>query len=77
MTDYLVLAVSSDVFVSDKGESFDCRYIVAKRSDNVKPMVFKCTESVLNEGSKLINKHCNFSFDEKGRVNGIAEVKQP
>lgn len=75
MTDYLILAVSEDTFTNDANEKYACRYIVAKRSDNVKPLVFKCTESAFNDSAKLTGIHCNFSFDEKGRVNGVAAIK--
>lgn len=73
MTDFLVLATSSDVFTNVKGESFDCRYIIVKKADNVKPQIYKCTKDALETASKLRGKHCLFSFDEKQRVNGVKE----
>lgn len=73
MTDFLVLATSSDVFTNEKGESFECRYIIVKKQDNVKPQIYKCTKDALESASKLRGKHCLFSFDEKQRVNGVKE----
>lgn len=76
MTDYCILAVSEDTFTNDKNEKFECRYIVAKRSDNVKPLVFKCTKEAYNDAKRYINKHCNAAFDEKGRINGLMLVSE-
>lgn len=73
MTDFLVLATSSDVFTNEKGESFDCRYIIVKKAGIVKPQIYKCTKDALETASKLRGKHCLFSFDEKQRVNGVKE----
>ena len=32
MTDFLVLATSTDVFTNEKGRTFDCRYIIVKKA---------------------------------------------
>lgn len=76
---YKVLAVSCDTFVAtygkNAGTSYQCRYCVIKKSDNVKPIAYKCTESVLATASKLIGKNVLLSFDEKCRINGITEDK--
>lgn len=78
-TKYRVLAVSCDTFVATEGnnagKSYECRYCVIKKSDNVKPIPFKCTESVLSTASKLIGKNVLLSFDEHSRINGITEDK--
>ena len=73
MTDFLVLATSTGVFTNEKGESFDCRYIIVNKADCVKPQIYKCTKDALETASKLRGKHCLFSFDEKQRVNGVKE----
>lgn len=78
-TKYRVLAVSCDTFVATQGnnagKSYECRYCVIKKSDNVKPISYKCTESVLATASKLIGKNVLLSFDEHCRINGITEDK--
>lgn len=74
---YRVLAVSCDTFVATEGnnagKSYVCRYCVIKKSDNVKPITYKCTESVLVTASELIGKNVLLSFDESCRIKGITE----
>lgn len=76
---YMVLATSEDKFTAEKGDNagqtYDCRYIVIKKTDNVKPIPYKATESALNSAKKLRDKEVLLAFDEHGRINGIAEDK--
>lgn len=74
MDEYLILAVSSDVWTNDNGEAFDCRYIVVKKKTNVKPMIFKGDEHAFNEAKKHMGKKCYMSFNERGKVTGVAPV---
>lgn len=75
MTEFLILATSTDVWTNDKGESFDCRYIVAKKPDYVKPQIYKCSADALKIATNLRGKKCYLSFDERKRINGLTEVK--
>lgn len=76
MTEYLLLAFSADVYTNDKGEKYDCRYLVIKKDDNVKPMVYKCAETAFNEAKQLTGCRVNLTFDERGRINGIKAVSK-
>ena len=71
MDEYLILAVSADVWINDKGESFDCRYIVVKKDSNVKPMVFKTDEKAFHSAKKLIGKKTFMSFNERGKITAV------
>lgn len=76
MTEYLLLAFSSDKFTNDKGETFDCRYLVIKKSDNVKPTIYKCTADVFEKSKNICGKYVNLAFDERCRINGINPVEK-
>lgn len=71
MDEYLILAVSADVWTNDKGENFDCRYIIAKKDSNVKPIVFKTNEKGFNSAKKLIGKKVYMSFNERGTITAV------
>lgn len=71
MDEYLILAVSADVWINDKGESFDCRYIVVKKDGNVKPKVFKSDEKAFHSAKKLIGKKTFMSFNERGKITSV------
>lgn len=71
MDEYLILAVSADVWTNDNGESFDCRYLVVKKDSNVKPMIFKCDQNAFISAKKNIGKKCYMSFNERGKVTAV------
>lgn len=75
MTEFLILATSVDVWHNEKGEAIDCRYIVVKKSDNVKPQVYKASSDAVKIAVNLRGKKCYLSFDERQRINGLTEVK--
>lgn len=74
MDEYLILAVSADVWTNEKGESFDCRYIIVKKDSNVKPMVFKSDEKAFNSAKKLIGKKVYMSFNERGKITAVSSL---
>lgn len=76
MPEYLLLAFSADVWKNDKGESFDCRYLIIKKTDNVKPMVYKCTADAFEQSKNYCGKRVNLSFDERTRINGVSPVEK-
>lgn len=75
MTEFLILATSSDVWTNEKGEKYDCRYIIVKKPDNVKPQIYKASADALKTASNLRGKKCYLAFDERQRINGLTEIK--
>lgn len=75
MTEYVYLTRHTGNWVLQDGKSGTSFYIVAVKSNNCKPQVFKCDKPVYDSLASLKNgEKINLMFDERQVVCNINKV---